>query len=114
MSLNSLISQFSRYAHRLNDVDVAQICGLAEGTTVHTLKTTIQIYYNVYNLSGLIYPITDNIAMTACAQQAVSTFCYYLVSVDANQVVTVTKGTDNTYSLPATPSGTVAMGAFLI
>lgn len=114
MSLNSLISQFSRYIHRLSDVDVSQMAGLAEGTGTHTLKTTIAIYYSLYNKPGLVKTVTDNIAMTTCSAQAVSTFCYYLISIDATGAITTTKGTDNTYSLPSVPPGTAAMGAFLV
>jgi len=113
MTLTELISLFTRYARGVNEYTPAQFCGLAEGTNDHTLKTTVAITYNIYN-SRCSKAITDNIAMTACAEQAAETFCYYLVSINAAGTVTVTKGTDDTYSLPATPSGSVPIGAFKI
>jgi len=114
MNISDLISAFARYVHRINDQDVSQMAGIAEGTAAATLKPTIDIYYSLYNKPGLIKTATDNIAMTACAQQAVSTFCYYLVSINATGTVTTTKGTDNTYALPSTPSGNVPIGAFKV
>ena len=114
MSIQALIADFSRYVHRISDVDVCQMAGLAEGTNAATLKTTNQIIYGIYNTHGIIKAATDNIAMTACAQQAISTFCYYLVSINVSGAVTVTKGIDNTYGLPSAPPGTVAMGAVMV
>ena len=114
MNYANLISLFSRYIHRIHDVDVSQMCGLAEGTGSATLKTTAQIVYSVYNQHGLIKAATDNIAMTACAQQAISTFCYYLVSIDVAGAITVTKGTNNVSALPATPQGRIPIGVFLV
>ena len=114
MNLSDLITEFSRYIHRINDWDVSQCCGLAEGTNAHTLKTTNQIVYGVYNQQGLIKAATDNIAMTACAAQGATSFCYYLVSIGTTGTVTTTKGTDNTYALPATPAGGIPIGAFKI
>lgn len=113
MNLTELISLFTRYARGVNEYTPAQFCGLAEGTNDHTLKTTIAITYNIYN-QRCTKAITDNIAMTACAAQAAETFCYYLVSINAAGTVTVTKGTNDTYALPATPSANVAIGAFKI
>ena len=114
MTLYDLITRFSRYIHRISDIDVSQMCGLAEGTTSATIKTGNKIYYNLYNNAQLVKDATDNIAMTACAQQAISTFCYYLVSLNSLGTVTVTKGTNNTYALPSIPSGNAAIGAIKI
>lgn len=113
MTLTELISLFTRYARGVNEYTPAQFCGLAEGTNDHTLKTTIAITYNIYN-SRCTKAITDNIAMTACSTQAAETFCYYLVSINAAGTVTVTKGRDNAYSLPSTPSANVPIGAFKV
>lgn len=113
MNLTELVSDFARYLHRINDIDVTQNCGLAEGTGSATLKTTNDIVYFLYN-NQYTKVATDNIAMTACVAQAATSFCYYLVSVNASGTVRTTKGTDNTYALPATPSGNIAIGAFKI
>ena len=114
MTIWDIITDFSRYVHRITDVDISQMAGLSKGTGACTLKTTNQIVYGIYNTHNLIFPATDNIAMTACAQQAASTFCYYLGSINIAGTITVTKGIDNTYALPPIPPGTVAMGAMLI
>jgi hypothetical protein len=113
LTYNELISQIVRYVKQVNNVDILQMCGLAEGTNVATLKITTAIVYNLYN-QQYSKAVTDNISMTACAEQAVSTFCYYLVSLDVSSNVVVTKGTNNTYALPSTPAGQVAIGAFKI
>lgn len=113
MTLTELISLFTRYARGVNEYTPAQFCGLAEGTNDHTLKTTVAITYNIYN-SRLTKAITDNIAMTACTQQAAETFCYYLVSINSAGTVTTTKGTSGSYALPSTPAGNVPIGAFKI
>lgn len=114
MNYSQLISLFSRYIHRITDQDVSQLCGLSNGTTATKMKTANTIYYNVYNLSGIEYAATDNIIVTACTQQSSPSFCYYLVSINAAGKITTTKGVDNTYALPSLPSGSVAIGAFLI
>jgi len=113
MTFHEVISLFTRYIQRVNDIDVVQMCGLAEGTNATTLKTTRDIVYQLYNVQ-YTKVATDNIAMTACAAQAAGTFCFYLVSVNSAGTVLVTKGTDNAYSLPATPQGYWAIGAFKI
>lgn len=86
--------------------------GLAEGTGAATIKTTAAISFSI---NGVMYTkaITDNIAMTACAQQAISTYCLYLASIDSAGTVTLTKGTSaatDTATLPATPANNVAFG----
>jgi len=113
MRFSELISRLARFLHKINDIDIVQTCGPAKGTGAHTLKTTRAIVYNLLNQQFTL-AITDNIAMTVCALQASSTFCYYLVSVDSAGLVTVTKGTDNQYALPATPDWAIPIGAFLV
>jgi hypothetical protein len=85
--------------------------GLAEGTNAHTLKTTYPVGFEV---AGQAYhkAATDNIAMTACAEQADGTTCYYLVTVDAAGTVTTTKGTAT--ALPEAPDSEAILGAFKI
>lgn len=90
--------------------------GLAEGTNAATIKTVNTINYVV---DGQLYTkaATDNIAITATAQQAISTFCLYLVTVNAAGTVTVTKGTEvasDTAVLPARPASSAVIGAFKI
>jgi hypothetical protein len=91
--------------------------GLAEGTNAATIKTVAAVDYCI---DGLIYTkaITDNIAITAAAVQAISTFCKYLVSVDAAGTVTVTKGTEAATSalalVPALPASSAPIGYFEI
>lgn len=86
--------------------------GLAEGTNANTLQVATAFNYRIGNL---IYTkaITDNIAMTALAVQAVSTFCKYLVSINAAGTVTLTKGTEvatDASVLPAVPASNCAVG----
>lgn len=113
MTFDELISQFARFVRRINNVDVTQMCGLAASATSTKIKTTIDIIYFLYNAQYAL-DATDPITVTACAQQAVGKFCYYLVSVNASGTVTTTKGTNDTYALPATPADNVAIGAFKI
>lgn len=85
---------------------------LGEGTNANTIKTQAAISFSI---GGTMYTkaITDNIAMTACAQQAISTYCLYLASINAAGTVTLTKGTEvatDTATLPATPANNVAFG----
>ena len=113
MNLSEVVTLFSRYLHRINDIDVCQFCGLAAGSTDETVQTTKAIVYQLHN-EQITFPVTDNIAMTACAVQAISTFCYYLVSINTAGTATFTKGTDNVYALPVTPLGYTAIGAIKI
>lgn len=113
MTFNELVSQVTRFIHRIGDIDLLQMCALAEGTAANTLKTVSPIVFNLNN-QQYSKAATDSIAMTACTQQPISSFCYYLVSINVSGTVTVTKGTDNTYVLPTTPFGTVPIGAFKI
>ena len=91
-------------------------CGLAEGTNANTLKTVAAISFNI---NGQLYSkaITDNIAMTACALQAISTYCEYLVTIAADGTVTVTKGTEvatDVAVLPAKPATCAVIGSFKV
>jgi hypothetical protein len=97
--------------------------GLAEGTNAHTLKVTYAIGFEV---GGQAYhkAATDNIAMTACAEQADLTTCLYLVTVAADGTVTTTKGEEAlttavaagtaTLTLPEAPDGEAILGAFKV
>lgn len=91
-------------------------CGLAEGTNANTLQTANAIDFVI---DGVVYTkaATDNIAMTACAEQAISTYCMYLVTLDAAGALTVTKGTElatDTAVLPSRPADEAVIGAFKI
>ncbi len=113
MTYTEIISLVSRFIHRINDVDIAQFCGLAKSVTSTKLKTTVGIVYNLLNQQASLV-VTDPITMTACVEQAVNTFCYYLVSINLAGTVIITKGTNNTYALPDTPALNVAIGAVKI
>ena len=112
MTVFELISLFSRYRKKFNNIEVTQMAGLTVGTTATKLKTVSPIVFFLYN-QEIQYPATDDITITPCAAQAANSFCYYLVSIDINSTVTTTKGVDNTYALPSTPAGNVPIGAFL-
>lgn len=89
---------------------------LAEGTNAATIKTTNATSFRI---AGVNYTkaATDNIAITATAQQAISTYCLYLVSINASGTVTVTKGTEvatDTAVLPALPADSAPLGYFKI
>lgn len=89
---------------------------LAEGTNSATIKTTNAVSFSI---NGVLYTkaATDNIAITAAAVQAVSTYCLYLVSIIADGTVTVTKGTASAADdavLPALPADSAPLGYFKI
>lgn len=67
--------------------------GLAEGTSANTLKTAAAVDYTI---DGVFYTkaITDNIAMTALAEQADLTGCLYLVQIDTAGTVSLKKGVE--------------------
>ncbi len=113
MTFHEVLSLFTRYLHRIGDVDVIQMAGLAIGTDTTKLKTANAIVYSLYNQQAS-KAATDNITVTACAEQDANTFCYYLVSVNLPGEVLVTKGTNDTHALPATSQGYVPTGAFKI
>lgn len=64
---------------------------LAEGTNAATIKTTNAADYAI---DGLLYTkaATDNIAMTALAEQVDLTTCLYLVQINASGTVSIVKG----------------------
>jgi len=89
---------------------------LAEGTNANTIKTGAAVNFAI---DGYLYTkaATDNIAMTACTEQAVSTYCLYLVSSIANGTITITKGTSvatDTAVLPDLPASSAAIGYFKV
>lgn len=67
--------------------------GLAEGTNAATIKTTNIVDFAI---DGVAYrkAVTDNIAVTAHAQQAASTSCLYLVQIDNAGTVSTKKGNE--------------------
>jgi hypothetical protein len=93
------------------------ICGLVIATTSTKIKTATAVDYTI---NGLNYQkaATDNITITAGAVQAISTFCKYLVSVDAAGTVTTTKGNDGTTAalalLSDLPANNAPLGYFQI
>lgn len=69
--------------------------GLAEGTSAATIRTAAPNGAGTdFAILGLGYhkADTDNIAVTAHAQQAVSTKCLYLVQIDSAGTVSTKKG----------------------
>jgi len=71
--------------------------GLAEGAAANTIKIAAPNGAGVdFCIDGIAYhkADTDNIAVTAHAQQAVATKCLYLVQIDSNGDVTTKKGTE--------------------
>lgn len=91
--------------------------GLTIGGTSTKLKIAVALKYCV---NGLMYTkaITDNIVITACEVQAISTFCKYLVSIEADGTVTTTKGNDATTALlallPDLPADSAPVGYFQV
>jgi len=91
--------------------------GLTIGGTSTKIKIAVALKYCV---NGLMYTkaITDNITITAGAEQAVSTFCKYLVSINAAGTVVVTKGNDGTTAalalLPDLPADSAPVGYFQV
>lgn len=102
---NLLRAQFLNI--NLNDKNVA------EGSNNATIKTGVT--GNVV-IGGVFYAVnaTDNVAMTAAATQNYTTevTCNYLITVDSGADFTVTKGSGTT--LPAVPSGEVAISYFQV
>lgn len=71
--------------------------GLAEGTNAATIKTAAPNGAGIdYAIDGIAYhkADTDNIAVTAHAQQAVSTSCLYLVQIDSAGTISTKKGNE--------------------
>lgn len=93
-----------------------QAAGLAEGTNANTIQFANALSFSI---AGQLYlkAITNNIAMTAAAQQAISTFCLYLVTMSTAGAVTITKGTElgtDTAVLPARPANEAVVAAFKV
>lgn len=92
---------------------------LAEGTNANTIKTTAATSFSV---NGLLYSkaATDNIAMTACAVQADLTSCMYLVTIETDGDVVITKGTEQLTGSgkdllwPAIPANSAVLGAIKV
>ena len=89
----------------------------AAGLTIGGTSTKIKIAAAItFRIAGIPYAkaITDNITVTAGAVQAVSTFCKYLVSINAAGTVTVTKGDDAATAVlalvPALPANNAPVG----
>lgn len=71
--------------------------GLAEGTNANTIKTAAPNGAGTdYSIEGVAYhkADTDNIAVTAHAQQAADTSCLYLVQIDSAGTVSTKKGNE--------------------
>ena len=93
-----------------------QAAGLAEGTNAQTIQFANALSFSI---AGQLYlkAATNNIAMTAAAQQAISTFCLYLVTMDSAGTVTITKGAElgtDTAVLPARPANNAVVAAFKV
>ena len=91
--------------------------GLTIGGTSNKIKIAVALKYCV---NGLMYTkaITDNIVVTACSVQAISTFAKYLVSIEADGTVTTTKGADAATAalalLPDLPADSAPVGYFQV
>lgn len=92
--------------------------GLAEGTNANTIKTATTVAYSINGKAGSL-AATDNLAMTACAVQPISTYCKYLISVVLDgSTVTTTKGNNAATAvlalLPELPASSAPIGYFQI
>lgn len=92
--------------------------GLTEGTNANTIKTATAVAYSINGKAGSL-GATDNLAMTACAVQPISTYCKYLVSVALDgSTVTTTKGNNAATAalalLPELPASSAPIGYFQI
>lgn len=91
--------------------------GLIIASAVTKIKTATTV---IYCINGRNYSkaATDNITITAGAVQAVSTFCKYLVSVNAAGAVTTTKGEDAATAalalVPELPDDNAPLGYFQV
>lgn len=123
---NEAQEEFAEKTFLLIDSETPEVCQIivgvsssywAKGTNPATLKTSISFkFYNQY--TEKTFPVTDNISMTACAAQAVSTYCKYIVATDGSNNVTVLKGADATTSdsaiLPLVTEELTPIGMFMI
>lgn len=86
------------------------------GTNTATLATTTPIkFYNRYR--QLTFPVQDNIAMSSCDVQDVSTFCKYIIATDGSLNITIIKGStgsNGVASLPNCPDGLTPIGMFSV
>lgn len=92
--------------------------GLVEGTNSATIKVTNAVNYCINGVAGL-FAATDNLAMTACAVQPISTYCKYLISTALDgTTVTTTKGNHAATAalalLPELPASHAPLGYFQI
>jgi hypothetical protein len=113
MTYKELLSLVASYLQRPNDPQIVQLCGLTIGTTANKIQITQDINYKLFNQEKQ-YLATDNISVTSCIEQAINTFCYYLVSINLLGNIITTKGNNNTYSLPDTPEDNLPIGAFKV
>lgn len=101
--------------------------GLAEGTNANTIKTAAPNGAGIdFCIKGVLYHLADgdNIAMTACTQQAALTTCLYTISVNSSGTVTITKGDEvltaalgdgnTSISWPAPPAANCVIGGMKI
>lgn len=101
--------------------------GLAEGTSAATIKTVAPNGAGIdFCIGGVLYHLADvdNIAMTACAQQAALTTCLYTFSISSGGTVTTTKGDEvltaalgdgnTSISWPAAPAANCVIGGMKI
>lgn len=93
------------------------LAGLIIGGTTTKIKTATALPFTI---NGLAYSkgATDNITIDAGAEQPISTFCKYLVSVIADGTVAVTKGNDAATAvlalLPDMPAISAPIGYFQV
>lgn len=99
-ALGSLLNtQASALNTALTAINVANLnqCfstpGLAEGTNANTIQIGTAF---TYSIGGTRYTkgVTDNVALTAAAQQATDTSCIYLICIDSAGTVSSVKGTE--------------------
>lgn len=91
------------------------------GLTVGGTSTKIKIAVaTMFCIDGLAYKkaITDNIVITAGIEQALATFCKYLVSINASGTVTTTQGnvaaTAALALVPGLPADNAPIGYFQV
>lgn len=96
---------------------VMNSCLKKAGLAIATTTTKLQIVNAIeYVINGVFYAkaATDNIDLTAADEQAISTFCKYLVSIDSAGTVSTTKGNDVSSAadtkLPILPADQSAIG----
>lgn len=114
-------------AHTISGINGAfSKAGLSRGSTAATIQIAAPNGAGVdFAIDGLAYhkADTNNIAVTAAAQQADLTTCMYLVEIDSTGAVTVKKGEEVLTSelgvqasaqIPGPSSGKIPLGAFKI